>query len=120
MRGTLGDRVRIEHMLDAIDLIRSFGPGFNVERFDSDAMLRSAVSMQLGINGEAANALSAELHAAFPSVPWRNIVGSRNRIIHDYFGLRTQVIAEIVVIHLPILEQELIRVLESLPEHPAT
>ena len=40
MRGTLSDRVRIEHMLDAIDLIRQFGPEFTPERFDRDAMFR--------------------------------------------------------------------------------
>ena len=74
--------------------------------------------MQLGIIGEAANVLSAEIRETYPTVPWRNIVGLRNRIIHDYFGLKTQVITEIILIHLPQLEVQLQLILKDLPDHP--
>lgn len=119
MRGQLGDRIRIEHMLEAIDLIRSFGPDLSAHRFDTDAMFRSAVAMQLGVIGEAANALSLEMRSAHPQVDWRNIVGLRNRIIHDYFGLKTQVVIEIIGIHLPALEDQLLVILKDLPDYPA-
>jgi hypothetical protein len=51
MRGQLGDRIRIEHMLEAIDLIRSFGPDLSAHRFDTDAMFRSAVADLEGKGG---------------------------------------------------------------------
>jgi len=118
MRGKLGDRIRVEHMLEAIDLIRSFGPDLSAHRFDHDAMFRSAVTMQLGVIGEAANSLTPDLCAAHPEVDWRNIVGLRNKIIHEYFGLKTQVVIEIIDMHLPVLEDQLLIILKELPDYP--
>ena len=117
MRGKLGDRIRIEHMLEAIDLIRSFGPDLSAHRFDHDAMFRSAVAMQLGVIGESANALTPELRADHAEVDWRNIVGLRNRIVHEYFGLKTLLVIEIIELHLPELEDQLLEILKELPDH---
>jgi uncharacterized protein with HEPN domain len=112
------DRLRIEHILDAIRAIRSFSNIYSEEILKNDLMLRSAVVMQLAIIGEATRAISDELKSAHAQVPWRSIIAMRNRIIHEYFGISIDIIHHVVVEQLPELEAALITILPSLPEGP--
>jgi len=73
-----------------------FVGGVSQEEFLADRQIQSAVSMKLEIIGEAARALSAECKQAHPEVPWRDIVGLRHRIVHEYFRLDLAVIWEIL------------------------
>ena len=105
-------------MLDAIAEIGSFDPPYTKETFERNSMLRAAIAMMLGVIGESANGVSTEVREAHPEIPWRDIIGMRNRVIHDYFGLRTDVIDQVIVVHLPMLEDQLLELLKDLPDHP--
>lgn len=52
---------------------------------EGDTLLQDAIVRQLGILGEAAARISDEYRATYPNVPWRDIVGMRNRLVHDYW-----------------------------------
>jgi uncharacterized protein with HEPN domain len=108
MRDKEADRIRIQHMLDAIHAIRSFSPAeLTEELLKDDLKLRSAVVMQLAIIGEAAKAVSEDLKEKTSLIPWRDIQSMRNRLIHEYFGISLEIVVHVVVRQLPDLEERL-------------
>ena len=68
---------------------------------DTDRMLLFAVIRAIEVVGEAASKLSEEFRAAHPSIPWRAIIGMRNRLIHAYFDIDTETVWETTTQELP-------------------
>lgn len=81
------DRVRLQHMADAIEAASGFLSGRSRADLDSDRMLVFALVRAIEIVGEAAAKLSAAGRAEVPAVPWSSIVGMRNRLVHAYFDV---------------------------------
>lgn len=73
-------------------------------------MQQDAVIRKLEIIGEAAKQLSASLKAAQPNIPWREIAGMRDKMIHEYFGVNPVMVWAVIERNLP----ELKRAIESL------
>ena len=92
MREPRRDRLRLQHMLDACDALMEFVSGRKEEDLLTDKMLLAAVSRQIEIIGEAASMLTLELRAQHPDVPWKQIVGMRHKIIHEYFAVQTDTV----------------------------
>lgn len=67
----------------------------DLEAFGSDRKTIDAVTRNLEIIGEAARQLTEADRAAYPQIPWPRMVGLRHRIVHDYFGIDTDLIWEI-------------------------
>jgi uncharacterized protein with HEPN domain len=78
------DPARAGHILDAAEKVLSWIGGKSRAEFDADEVLRSAVAYQLQIIGEAASHLSDEFRLAHPEIPWRDVIGMRNIIVHAY------------------------------------
>ena len=72
-------------MLDAIDCIESFTSGYSYDEFCQDQKTMSAVRDQIMIIGEAVNHVPGEILSEYTEVPWRDIVGMRNVLVHSYF-----------------------------------
>jgi uncharacterized protein with HEPN domain len=79
----------------ALGRVMEYTRGKTIESFLEDQKTMDAVTRNLEIIGEAARQLDAEQHAAYPDIPWQQIIGLRHRIVHDYFGIDTQLIWEI-------------------------
>lgn|ERR1017187_1447755 len=79
------DAVRLRHMLDAAREAVMFGAGRKPEDLVNERVLALALVRSIEIIGEAASRVSQELRAACPEVPWGDIIGMRNRLIHAYF-----------------------------------
>lgn len=94
----------IEDMLGAIQKIGRYTAGMDQESFLQDEKTLDAVARNLEILGEAAKQLPEDFLAQYPNVPWRQIAGLRNRIIHEYFGLDLQLIWQVVHNDLPQLK----------------
>ncbi len=71
-------------ILIAARLIRQFIEGIDKEIFESDLMRQSAVIRQLEIIGEATKRLSQDFRAVYPQIPWRQMAGMRDILIHNY------------------------------------
>ena len=69
--------------------------GMDLQAFLQDRKTIDAVTRNLEIIGEAARQLTEKDRAGYPQIPWAQIVGLRHRIVHDYFGIDTELIWEI-------------------------
>ena len=97
------DAIRMLHMLDAAREAISFSRGRTRNDLDSDKMLTFALVRAIEIVGEAASKITAQTRAEFPEMPWRDIVGMRNRIIHAYFDIDLDRVWDTVKMDLPVL-----------------
>ena len=80
-------------------------------------MMRFACIKQMEIIGEASNHISEELKALFTDIEWNSIKGMRNVLVHEYFGIDTRLIWEIIKYDLPELKTKVIGVISSLSEN---
>ena len=78
-------------------------------------MVQDACCMCIVQIGELCGLLSEELRQRHPEIPWRNIYGLRNRIIHDYEGVNFLLIWQIIRDDLPVLKEQLNRIAETDP-----
>ena len=76
---------RIQDILDAIAKIQRYVAEVDFEAFENDEEIMDAVVHNLTVIGEAIGRLSPSLKEWHPDVPWRQIVATRNRIVHAYF-----------------------------------
>ena len=95
------DTVRIRHMLDAANKALEFTKGKSRGDLDSDEKLALALVRLLEIFGEAATGLSEAFKEKHPDIPWRSVIGTRNRLIHGYFDVDLDIVWNIVTRDLP-------------------
>jgi len=101
------DLVRLRHMLDAGREARSYIAGQQRTDLAQDRMLVHALVRCIEIIGEAASRTSAECRAETATIPWSDIVGMRNRLIHAYFDIDLDLLWDTVQDDLPPLIAQL-------------
>jgi uncharacterized protein with HEPN domain len=104
------DLLYLRHICEAIDRIRTYTTAGR-DLFRSDLKTQDAVVRNLQIIGEASKKISPETRTAQPEVPWREMMGMRDRIVHDYFGVSLDIVWDVVENHLPPLREKIIRLL---------
>lgn len=95
------DQVRIRHLIDAATTALQFVDGRVREDLDSDEMLRLALTKLVEIVGEAAKQVSQDGRGELPSVPWSAAARTRDRLVHHYFDIDTDVLWSTVTQDLP-------------------
>ena len=86
------DIIRIKHMIDASEELLSFAENKSRKDFDTDRMLILSIIKEIEIIGEAANRVSEEMKINYPDIPWAEIIGMRNRLIHSYFNIDSEIV----------------------------
>jgi uncharacterized protein with HEPN domain len=104
------DNVRLRHMLDAAREAASFAQGRSRQDLDTERMLNLSLIRLLEIIGEAARGVSQEFRESHPDVPWKEIAGMRDRLIHGYFDVNLDVVWQTVLQDLPALITQLERI----------
>ena len=97
----------LDEMLTAIGKIERYVEGLDRAAFLADERTGDAVVRNLEVIGEAAARLPEAFRASASDIPWRRIVGLRNRIVHEYFGIDLEIVWEIVRTDLPALRPQL-------------
>jgi uncharacterized protein with HEPN domain len=101
------DRVRLQHMLEAAQEALSFAKGKTRADLDSDRLLAHALVECLRVTGEAARQVSSETRQEYPAIPWRDAIGMRNQLVHEYFKIDYDIVWQTVREDLPALVQAL-------------
>ncbi len=114
MRSNLGDKIRIQHIIDAILEIESYLLDANFDKFLNDSMMRYACIKQMEIIGEASNHISQELKLKFTNIEWAQIIGMRNVFVHEYFGIDLDLVWEIIKCDLPELKMKIAEIHNSI------
>ena len=109
------DRVYLTHILEAISKIDRYTKNLDYAAFLTDDLVQDGVIRQLEIIGEASKKLSAATRTLAPDLPWKDIAGMRDVLIHQYFGVDLTAVWDTVQQDLPIFKDKILKVINSLP-----
>jgi len=106
------DKERLLDIADAIDRIKKYAArGRDV--FENDELIQTWIVHHLQILGEAVARISEDFQNKYPDIPWPKIIGMRNIIVHDYFGIDLDVVWSVIEKDLPELERNVKKLLEE-------
>lgn len=100
-------RLFVKDILDSITKIQKYLEGVSYDRFVEDEKTIDAVVRNFEIIGEAANNLPQDIKNKCSDIPWREVIGMRNKIIHEYFGVDTDIVWETAFKFLPSVKSTL-------------
>lgn len=107
------DVVRLRHMLDAASKTLQLTENCKREDLDKDEKLALALVRLLEILGEAAKCVSEKCRQSYSNIPWRQIAGTRDRLIHGYFDVDLDIVWKIISSDLQPLVQQLEKALSN-------
>ena len=110
------ERIYLQDIADSIEKIQSYVLGLSFEAFEVDSKTVDAVLRNFEIIGESANNLSSELQDSEMSIPWGAIISMRNALIHEYFGTDLVEVWKTIADDIPVLKQNIGRMLASIGE----
>lgn len=104
------DQVYLAHILDALQQISTYTKGMDDKAFLGNRMVQDAVIRQFEIVGEATKNLSESFRECYPHLPWKDLAGFRDKLIHQYFGVDLSSVWRSVVDDVPVLLDELLKI----------
>ena len=101
------NNIIVEKMIRYTEKVLGYCEGVDYAQFLNDSKLVEACVFNLSQMGELANEVDDDFAEKYSAVPWRQIYGLRNRIVHDYEGVNLQLVWQIILDDLPTLLNEL-------------
>jgi len=108
------DTVFLKHIRDAILRIEGYTKKISASRFSKETLIQDAVIRQVEIIGEATKRLSEHVRSQYNTIPWDDIAGMRNKLIHDYFGVDIEKVWLTVQKDIPDLKKQINKILKNL------
>ena len=101
------DTVALRHMRDYAAQATAIGRAHSRNDLDADFLFGMGIAKLVEVIGEAANRVSPAIQDAHPHIPWKQIVGTRNRLVHGYDEIDFDILWRIVSVELPPLVEQL-------------
>ena len=114
MRREKDDKVYLIDILNNIELIERFVGNKTKSQLKKDIKTIYGILRALEIIGEAAKQVSQNIKRKYPEIPWREMAGTRDKLIHHYFGIDFDIIWDIVKKDLPDLKEKIKKILKNL------
>ena len=104
-------KIFIRHIIESIELIEVYGNQLNCEQFKKDQVLQDAIIRRLEIIGEATKNIPSFFRIEHSHIPWKQMAGIRDILIHEYFDVDLDLTWQVVQKELPALKANLARIL---------
>lgn len=114
MKREIGDY--IEDIIDSMDKAMNFAKDLSYEEFVQDNKTVFAVVRALEIIGEATKNIPDNVRKKYPEIPWKDIAGMRNKVIHEYFGVKLSIVWKSIKEEIPPLKLLFEKMLRELGE----
>ena len=101
-------------ILESINRIQSYTDGVTEVEFEKNTEKVDAVVRNFEIMGEAVKAIPSEITSQYPQIQWQDIVGMRNVLVHDYFGVDVHIVWRTAQERLPSLQSAINSILQSM------
>jgi uncharacterized protein with HEPN domain len=106
------DKVYLNHILECITNIETYLPNGKADFFSSK-LIQDAVIRNLEVIGEATKRISRELREQHKNIPWREMAGLRDVLIHDYFGVDNGIVWNVVEKEIPPLKEKIQQLIQK-------
>ncbi len=105
------DLVYVQHIRDAILKVEKYTRSCDYDDFKVNDLIQDGVIRQIEIIGEATKRLSPEFRGKYPILPWKDIAGMRDKLIHHYLGVDIEAVWKTVKEDIPLLKREIGKIL---------
>lgn len=107
-------KLYLKDILNAMDSIELFVKGMDFEKFKEDDKTASAVIRKFEIIGEASKNVPDDLKNEYPHIPWREMAGMRDKLIHFYFGIKHELVWHTIKDVIPEIRPSLTEIYENM------
>jgi uncharacterized protein with HEPN domain len=106
-------KIFLEHIIESIQLIEKYAHHLTAEKFQTDIAMQDAIMRRLEIVGEAVKNIPASFKAHHPDIPWKQMAGMRDILIHEYFSVDVSLTWAVVQNELPAVKKNILLILNS-------
>ena len=107
-------RLYLKDILESTEAIEKFVKDIDFDEFKKNDIVSSAVIRKFEIIGEATRNIPQEVRKKYPDIPWKTMVGFRDKLIHFYFGIKYDIVWETIKSKIPELKRHIKKVLKDL------
>jgi len=100
-------KIFIDHIIECIKLIEDFAKGLTKDKLVKDKLKQSAIIRQIEIIGEAVKNLPKEFIEKHKDIPWKDIIGMRDKVIHQYFDIDIDIVWNVLKEDIPELKRKI-------------